>query len=400
MGNTPKSVNQDSVASSPDKVAVFQAPPKCGRVPRASLFPLNTEETPLSQLKKGVKPNYPKVGYYGWKFQRYLPSPFEAEWFQELKDREAKEDVEHVIMTTAQKMKARFDKLMTFLDLYATKLVFPERNVLLDQCNDVKTDVCGRLPEDLDADVLSRFEYKYDCWDGPCDGQVATETLGKLHYGFVEPLVGHLRHPGFTIKKDDAFLGHRSFIIVDKWSAHNVGRPSAPCDGTRSVVLDAGASTFLPVDWSSQSYLDSIASCMCTPMTDYYGWEANTMKPDDFFNQIPGSMTPKYRFYNVPCSAADESWRNPLNIVLKELHEQDLVIFKLDIDAPIVEGPLAQKIIDTPEVAHLVDEFIFEHHVKMGRMQNWWGGSNIVPSISIKLFQDMRHLGIRAHSWI
>ena len=370
----------------------------CRRKPRPSHFTLNSEMPPLVQLQRGMKPKYYSTGYYGWKFQRYVPSAFESEWLEEMKKRETNESVEVVIESTATRMKERFEKLLTILSKYATKRVFPHRHTLLDQCNDPANDTCGWVPDDLDEDVMSRFDYKYGCWDGPCDGQEPQEPNGKERRGFIEPLVGHLRHPGFTTKKDDNYMPHRDFLIVDKWSMQNVGRPPEPCDGTRSAVFDLGASAFLPAFYSSQWYLDVIASCLCTPMTDYYGWEAKRHAIP--FLHVPGSLYPKYRFYNFPITAIEDSWKNPLNTLLSEHHEQDTIMFKLDIDAPLIEEAVVKLILEVPEVSRLIDEFFFEHHVNMGRMVKSWGPSDTPPSVSIKVFQDLRYLGIRAHSWI
>ncbi len=78
-----------------------------------------------------------------------------------------------------------------------------------------------------------------------------------------------------------------------------------------------------------------------------------------------------------------------------------VVVIKLDIDTSWIEVPLANQILESPELLKLVDAFYFEHHVHLLELRGDWGGS-MSGSIydSIKLFTDFRKAGVDAHFWV
>ena len=87
---------------------------------------------------------------------------------------------------------------------------------------------------------------------------------------------------------------------------------------------------------------------------------------------------------------------------------QDFVSFKLDIDNTDVELPIALNILKDPSVSNLIDEFFFELHFRCEVMSDCgWGtgipiesnGFVLDRNHALKLFRDLRDLGIRAHIW-
>ena len=87
---------------------------------------------------------------------------------------------------------------------------------------------------------------------------------------------------------------------------------------------------------------------------------------------------------------------------------QDFVSFKLDIDHPNIEMPIALNILSDPSISSLIDEFFFELHFRCEVMSSCgWGkyvpktqnGFTLDRAHSLKLFRDLRELGIRAHIW-
>lgn len=78
-------------------------------------------------------------------------------------------------------------------------------------------------------------------------------------------------------------------------------------------------------------------------------------------------------------------------------------MFQIDIDTPSVEMRLVGQISENPEIAALIDEFFFEHHVNLEPLASCcWGTSNMneTGASSFRLFSKLRQLGIRAHSWV
>lgn len=105
--------------------------------------------------------------------------------------------------------------------------------------------------------------------------------------------------------------------------------------------------------------------------------------------------------YNFPATVnGGAEFQQPIAILKDIARPEDLVVFKLDIDTPEVELPLAQAFLDDQAARSLIDEFYFEHHVTIQDMRYHWK-SKVRGSLadSIHLFQNFRKLGIRAHSW-
>jgi hypothetical protein len=82
-------------------------------------------------------------------------------------------------------------------------------------------------------------------------------------------------------------------------------------------------------------------------------------------------------------------------------------VLKIDFDAPNIELALVDQILETPEVAALVDEVYFEHHVADAPHATYKYATPIEAGTrgaslahSYELFSRLREAGIRAHSWI
>lgn len=96
---------------------------------------------------------------------------------------------------------------------------------------------------------------------------------------------------------------------------------------------------------------------------------------------------------------------NPIKYILRNFNEDDLIIFKLDIDTGSIEVPLAYQLLEDDSVKGLIDHFYFEHHVNMKEMAPWWGGKVIntmegTIKESLELMNGLREKGIGAHFWI
>jgi hypothetical protein len=79
------------------------------------------------------------------------------------------------------------------------------------------------------------------------------------------------------------------------------------------------------------------------------------------------------------------------------------LVFKLDIDNYGVEKKIVTDMLEDLTLLMLVDEFIHEEHVQFAEMLQDWGNSahpNRTLHDSHQLFSQLRHKGIRAHSWV
>jgi hypothetical protein len=78
----------------------------------------------------------------------------------------------------------------------------------------------------------------------------------------------------------------------------------------------------------------------------------------------------------------------------------DFVVFKLDIDTPVVERAILQLLLDDTEVHALVTHFLFELHYGLKEFQGAWG--NNMPGdvlTTAELFVQLRNSGINAQFW-
>jgi hypothetical protein len=95
--------------------------------------------------------------------------------------------------------------------------------------------------------------------------------------------------------------------------------------------------------------------------------------------------------------------------VLKSIASpDDFVAFKLDIDHPDTENPIAMSLLKDPKFASLVDEFFFELHFRCEVMTSCGWGKQVPESLAglklervdvLQYFMQLRSLGIRAHIW-
>jgi hypothetical protein len=108
-------------------------------------------------------------------------------------------------------------------------------------------------------------------------------------------------------------------------------------------------------------------------------------------------------YFNIPASPERNNSQNPMNILKAIANKNDFVVFKIDIDNDPVEWELIKYILDDKNVSSLIDELYFEHHVNKHPVEfHGWGQKEKLMNTteSYKLFESLRKIGIRAHSWV
>ena len=91
-----------------------------------------------------------------------------------------------------------------------------------------------------------------------------------------------------------------------------------------------------------------------------FGWELSLLDPVNFWETVPVAWKPYYHFFDTAVTSSLSSENSPLRFILDLATEDDFVSFKLDIDHGPTEIPIAQEILENPELALLIDEFFFE----------------------------------------
>ena len=156
---------------------------------------------------------------------------------------------------------------------------------------------------------------------------------------------------------------------------------------------------------SSQQWLLDLYEHMGFKMRRFVGWEADYYTPTALWSRVPNvQKKARLTYFNIPTSALAHNADNPFMHMKALAKPEDYVVFKLDVDAPTVELPLVQQILESKELQSLIDEFFWEHHVIKSPTTAFWAedtfDTNRTMADSFRLFSQLRHLGIRAHSWV
>lgn len=86
-------------------------------------------------------------------------------------------------------------------------------------------------------------------------------------------------------------------------------------------------------------------------------------------NYIPLSLYTVLQLVGAP-----DSPQSPLRYIRSLAKETDFVSFKLDVDTPTIELPIALELLRDPSIGKLVDEFFFELHYRCDLMMSCaWG---------------------------
>lgn len=243
----------------------------------------------------------------------------------------------------------------------------------------------------MKAGVLSYFDISESCGHHPV----------VHHFVPIEPLVGFLRHPlhicvdplpseKYVIDKEYLFL-MRLNSVYPRIRRGIVGR---------KYLFDLGASTYtsggggVSQQWFVESYRKRGID-----FERILAWEAEKHTVEKLFEQYPHDVAAVISYYNLPASPDITDKMSPVRMLKQLAKTDDVVIVKVDIDNDPIELAIVQSIMRDPAVYSLVDEFFFEHHVSGNPI---WGGHKKIMNIteSYALFSELRHKGIRAHSWV
>lgn len=302
----------------------------------------------------------------------------------------------------------------------------------------------------FDASVFSSFEYVYMCTVPPCRSKPLQTgpKVGQRKWSYIEPLVGLLRHPEVCSRNDAIVAAHlmnRDYLVHDAWGLVNAGR-STISPVPRTLFFDVGAaywdrdftssntqnnqmigenndndneeedtvkntqaeeSSVSSSSISQQAWFYNLYDSLCLHFDGMWMWESIFRDPREVFDTVPPHLRSIYRWFNFPSVSSSttniNSWDSPLNHILVEARKEDIVILKIDFDRDDQEIAIIQQILDFPDVADLIDELYFEHHVNVEVLNQYWMTENlkkIFHSDSLKLFTALRVRGIRAHAFV
>ena len=416
-------------------------------------FPLGADGAPLpplALLKRGKPLPPPRdelptdVANCGWEFEKYTPCEWEKVWYKRFNE------IDQTMCLRGSKMWTD-PELQPFAQSY-TDVIAEGRlspNLLAKPAKPGDKDACENwvhpqadlahpsvlisppLPGVFPAGSFSWMDYVFKCKGGDGDGDgkpkvplpKGAPAIGARQRVYIEALAGVLRHPRTcevpTKEIPDPsgkWRSRRDWLLTDTWTIHRNDAFASRFRRPRFLFYDLGATTWsfghggevgqqAPEEISSQNWFHALyANKHCAPFDRMFLYEVTEYPRAKVFDPIPGHVLPKYHWINRPAQVDVESWDNPWNHVLSEASEADFVVMKLDVDHPGIENPLMDTLLATPELMRRVDEFYFEHHVRLKIMMACcWGdvsGSRLRQDASLRLFTKLRQHGMRAHSWI
>ena len=226
---------------------------------------------------------------------------------------------------------------------------------------------------------------------------------GRHSLVHIEPLVSFLRHPLALCPKTEfaADILDKAYLVVPY-------KDEITYDESTKWLFDAGASTYdTGAGGASQSWFVDTYGARGIEFDRIIGWEAAKTDPPNQWDGVPADIKRKTSWFNIPVTTGVGDADNPLTFIKHLTKPEDFVVFKIDIDSPLVEIALVKQLMADPQLLELVDEFYFEHHVSGSPMQ-WLGWGDLQNSDaelstlpeSYELFTFLREHGVRAHSWV
>ncbi|CAJ1932774.1 unnamed protein product [Cylindrotheca closterium] len=242
-----------------------------------------------------------------------------------------------------------------------------------------------KLCQKMDKVLYSAFRPKHDC--------------SLTDAGYVEPLLPPLRHPHMCASEKKK--KKRAFMSLD-YLVHDFGKICRQLEpGARTVFFDLGASlVFHGYMVSPAMTLVKLFNQFGIKFDHYYAFEYSVIDPKLVYGKIPEELMQAYHWYNVPVEASPTSKQNPWKTLLSKYNASDFVVIKLDIDTASLELPLTHELLQD-KYSPLVDQFYFEHHVKLHNLRpNWKNKASGTIKYSLDLFTSLRKVGIASHSWV
>jgi hypothetical protein len=134
------------------------------------------------------------------------------------------------------------------------------------------------------------------------------------------------------------------------------------------------------------------------------------LNPRDFWSHVPPRWKPLYHFFNKGITSSPTE-ADSVQTLMRQLGvtKNDFVAFKLDIDTPSIEIPIAMDLLNEDAgFGDLIDEFFFELHFRCeimmtcgwdSEMPDEFNGLRMDRYGALQFFGDLRRRGIRAHFW-
>ncbi|EEH50850.1 uncharacterized protein MICPUCDRAFT_54821 [Micromonas pusilla CCMP1545] len=170
---------------------------------------------------------------------------------------------------------------------------------------------------------------------------------------------------------------------------------------SRTVFVDLGASLVFHTGEPPTLSLIKLYQKFGFYFDHIYAYELTQGNVTELYDSLPAEWLSSYHWINAGVELDPSSALNPLSLLIKSFRPEDFIVLKLDVDNPEIELSLVKQILETPALHSLIDQFYFEHHVRLEELRGPWGATvRGSVSDSLLLFQKLRMKGIPAHFWV
>jgi len=223
----------------------------------------------------------------------------------------------------------------------------------------------------------------------------------------IEPLVGFLRHPQMHCmqlprSQQWQFVTTKAHLLPS-WATEVW--PGGDKSSSLAIFFDLGASLYNKGGGgaSMKWFVDEYAA-RGIRFDRVFAWEAAAHSDSKIYSAMPNDIVDRISYYNLPVDAAVGAKHNPWRTLRAVARTVDFVVVKIDIDNSPIEEALIAELLDDGELATLIDELYFEHHVRDSPMWAYGWRANTVTNQTLvhsyNTFTRLREMGIRAHSWV
>lgn len=233
------------------------------------------------------------------------------------------------------------------------------------------------------GDVLSAFVLRDEC-------------SGEERRAWIEPLVGHLRHPyalpRCSAKSPLVAIDSREYLVLSGLD-RSVLHKAYP---GRKLLFDLGTAGYeTSLGWLTETY-----GALGVDFDEIWAWELQ-LQPA-YWENVPPNIVKRLHFYNAPAKSHPSSPSDPLNILKSMAKPGDFVALKLDIDDSFLELSFIRRLEGDVELRGLVAELFFEMHYHHTDMAPWFSVFGAPPAKYydvIALFSRLRSKGFGLHYW-
>ncbi|EIE18050.1 hypothetical protein COCSUDRAFT_55046 [Coccomyxa subellipsoidea C-169] len=239
----------------------------------------------------------------------------------------------------------------------------------------------------LTTEVFSQLHFVNDC---------PGELHGLEKKVYIEPLVGHMRHPRAldecSLTEAKVHVMDVSYLLVNPWPASDF---LLLYPGKR-YLLDCGTSTFD----TSLMFLTTRYRQSGIEFDRIWAWEAEAQPSRAYWDAVPDIYKSRLHYYNTPITDDIAHADHPLSVIRDIYRPGDFIALKLDIDNSPLETAIVEAIGNDPHLVQSIGEMFYEQHYIHREMAPYFGTNlSVTLEMAQRSLGKLRQMGLIVHYW-